>query len=137
LCSFACLDDGSLGDEDTIEELTLVLGSNLADLADLGAAEGEGSLVDTFEDKLVLGLNGDLDSASGLHNNLLDLATTEEVLDLNGLVVLGNDSVNGEMSVNESHLVEDTLKPRIVIINKLDTLKGERQTHRHPTPVLG
>ena len=81
--SLAGLNDAALGDEDTIEELTFVLGADPADLADLGASEGDGSLVNTFEDKFVLGLSGELNSAAGLEHNLLDLATTEEVFDLN------------------------------------------------------
>ena len=46
--------EGLLGDEDTIEELSLILGSDLADLGDSGAAEGDESVVETIEDKLIL-----------------------------------------------------------------------------------
>ena len=104
------LDDTALADENTVQELTLILGADRASLAELGAAEGNGLLVDTFEDEFVLNVSSEADLAAGLHNNLLDVATTEEVLELNKGSVLSDVCVNGEMSVYESHLVLDTLK---------------------------
>ena len=102
------LDDTALADENTVQELTLILGADRASLAELGAAEGNGLLVDTFEDEFVLNVSSEADLAAGLHNNLLDVATTEEVLELNKGSVLSDVCVNGEMSVYESHLVLDT-----------------------------
>lgn len=106
----AGLDDAAVGDEDTIEELTLVLGANLAHLHDLGALEGDGSLVDTLEDEVVL-LDGVGVAHGGalLEDDLLVVLATEEVLDGDAHVVGGDDGVDGEMSVDELHLVLDTL----------------------------
>ena len=115
LCSVAGLDDGSVGDEDAVQELALVLCADLAGLGNLGAGQGEGSLVDAFEDKFVLGVDGLLNGAAGGHDDLLDVATTEEVLDLNGLEVLGGLRGHGEMRVHESHLVEDALNTKVII----------------------
>jgi hypothetical protein len=105
-----CLDDSALTDKDTIEELTFVLSADLAGLAKLGASKGNGFLIDTFEDKFVLDVSAETDSAAGLEDNLLDLATTKEVLELNKGSVLSDVGIDGEMSVDESHLVLDTLK---------------------------
>lgn len=121
------LNNSAVSDEDTVQELTLVLGANLAALGELGAAESDGILVDTLEDKLVLLLSGGSDLAAGLHNNLLDVATTKEVLELNKGSVLSNVGVDGEMSIDESHLVHDTLKATEFIINLINALK--RDTH--------
>ena len=82
-CSFSGLDNSFLGDEDTVEELTFVLGADLADLRDLCAGKRDGTVVNALKDKFVLDLNGELDSGTWLHNDFLDVATTEEVLDFN------------------------------------------------------
>lgn len=104
------LDEHLLGDEDSIEELSLILAvSDLAGLADLGAREGEGSVVDTVEDKLVLDLLGEGNGGASEHVNVLVLLATQEVLDSERRTVLGDDDVNGEMSVHESHLVAEAL----------------------------
>ena len=107
----AGLDDAAVGDEDTIEELTLVLGANLAHLHDLGALKGDNGLVDTLEDEVVL-LDGIAVTDGGAlgEDDLLVVLTTEEVLDGNAGVVGGDDGVDGEMSVNELHLVLATLR---------------------------
>lgn len=104
------LDDATVRDEDTVQELTLVLSADAGGLAELGAAERDAGLVDTLEDELVLNLSAGSDLAAGLHDDLLDVATTEEVLDLNEGAVLGNVSVDGEMRIDASHLVLDALK---------------------------
>ena len=107
--SFLSLDDGAFSNECSVQELTLVLGADEAGLGKLGAAKGNGLLVDTFKDKLILNFSAGADLASGLHNNLLDVSTTEEVLHFNVGSVLGNNSVNGEMSIDQSHLVKASL----------------------------
>ena len=120
---FASVGNGLLGDVDTIEELTLILGTDLAALGDLGAHEGNQSVIDTLKDEFILDGLGKLDGGSTLHVDLLDVSTTKEVLDLNG-VVLGSDlSVNGEMSVDESHLVDEGLNSTLLLIN----LPGEKK----------
>ena len=103
------LNEGLLRDEDSVEELTLVLAADSADLLDLGAAEGEGSVVNTVEDELTLDVVVELDSSASLHDDVLVLLTTEEVLDGDAGAVLGDDNVDGEMSVHESHLVAEAL----------------------------
>lgn len=77
------LNDGLLGNEDTIQELSLILISDLADLGDSGAAEGEGGVVDSIEDKLVLDVLGELNSGACGEVDEMSLLSTEEVLDLN------------------------------------------------------
>ena len=104
-----------LGNEDTIEELTLILGAHMAGLADLGAHEGDSGVVDTLEDELVLHGSGELDSDVAKHVDLLDVTATQEVLDLDALAVLGDDGVDGEMSVNQAHLVDEGLQGIIII----------------------
>lgn len=81
--SFSGLDNSLFGDEDTVEEFTFVLGSDLADLGDLSARKRDIAVVDAFEDQFVLYFSRELNSSAWLHNDLLDVATTEEVLDLN------------------------------------------------------
>lgn len=101
---------GSLfGNVDTVQELSVVLVSDLAGLGDLSAGEGEVLVVNTFEDDLVLEGFTHLAGASWEHINLVYFFTTQEVLDFNGLGVLGDDGVNGEMSVDKSHFVSVTL----------------------------
>ena len=106
---FLGLDEGLLGDEDSVEELTLVLATDSADLLDLGAAEGESGVVDTVEDKLTLDIwvEGNLSSLG--HGDELVLLATEEVLDSDAAAVLGDDDVDGEMGVYQSHLVSEAL----------------------------
>lgn len=97
------------GNVDTVQELSVVLVSDLAGLGNLSAGEGEVLVVNTFEDDLVLEGLAHLAGAAWEHINLVDFFTTQEVLDFNRLSVLGDDSVDGEMSVYESHFVSVTL----------------------------
>jgi len=99
----------SLGDVDTVEELSVILATDLADLGNLGAGERNVLVVDALEDELVLKVGVKLDGGAGEEIDLLDLFATEEVLDFDGAAVLGNGHVNGEMGVNKSHLVSVTL----------------------------
>jgi hypothetical protein len=112
-CSLLAL----LGHVDTVEELSVILVSDLADLGDLSADEGDVLVVDTFEDELVLEVGVELDGAAGEHLDLLGLLASEEVLDLEGLAVLGDHDVDGEVSVHESHLIFVTLRSSLLIIN--------------------
>jgi len=79
---FSLFDNILVGDENTIEELTLILLSDFDSLADAGATEGEGSVVESLEDNLILELGVGLDGNTGEHVNVLDLFTSEEVLDI-------------------------------------------------------
>jgi hypothetical protein len=103
------INEGSLGHEDTVEELSLILGSDLADLADLGAAQRNKRVVDTLDDELVLDILGKSDSAAWLEVDGVALFSSEEVLDLNLFLVLGDDGVDGEMCMDHSHLVSVAL----------------------------
>ena len=102
---FLRLDEALLGDEDTIEELTFILVSDVDALADLGAHERDSSVIEAFEDELVLNLSGESDGNTVDHVDVLDLLTSKEVLDVDAGAVLGDDAVNGEMSMDGSHLV--------------------------------
>ena len=106
---FLGLDEGLLGDEDAIKEFTLVLATNSANLLDLGAAEGESSVVDTIEDKLTLDVSGVSDGGALGHLDELVLLSTEEVLDGDAGAILGDHDIDGEMSVYKSHLVAEAL----------------------------
>ena len=99
------------GDEDTIQEFSLILLLDSADTSDLGAAEGDGSVVDTLENDLILHVlgGGELNSASWLHLDEVRFLSTQEVLDLNLLLVLGHKGSDGEMCVNHLHFVSVAL----------------------------
>jgi hypothetical protein len=103
------LNEGLLGNEDAIKELTLVLATNSADLLDLRAAEGEGGVVDTVEVELTFDfwVEGNLGSLG--HLDELVLLATEEVLDGDTAAVLGDHDIDGEMGVYQSHLVSEAL----------------------------
>jgi hypothetical protein len=102
---FLGLNEALLGNEDTIKELTLILISDVDGLADTGAAERDGGVIEAFENEFILDINGESDGDSGNHVNVLDLLTSEEVLDINARSILGDGAVNGEMSMDGSHLV--------------------------------
>ena len=107
--NFSLLDDVLVGDENTIKELTLVLLADSDRLADAGAAEGDSGVVESLEDNLILDIGVGLDGDSGEHVNVLDLFTSEEVLDIDAGSVGGDDAVDGEMGVYGSHFVLETL----------------------------
>lgn len=113
--SFAGLGEALLGDVNTIQELTLVLCADAARLGDLGAHEGDHGVVIAFEDEFVLDVSAEPEGDTSLHDDLVDLATTQEVLHLNGLAVFGNSGIDGEVSVYESHLVDVALGWIIII----------------------
>lgn len=100
---------GLSADEDTIEEFTVILAADSADLLDLRACLGEGVEVDTVEDNLTLDVGGEGALGALLHVDSLVLLSTEEVLNGDGVAVLGDDAVDGEMSVHHSHFVAEAL----------------------------
>ena len=105
--SISWVDQLSLEDKDAIEELTLVLSANLADLADLGAAERDRRLVGALEHNLVLAsfALAEHDLHAGEHLDELVLLASQEVLDSDLGAVLGDDNVDGEVSMHEFHSV--------------------------------
>jgi len=100
---------GLLSHVDTVEELTFILLADLANLADLGAGEGDGSVVNTAEDKLILDIFGKNALDAGLHLDLPGVSTAQEVVDLNVGSGGVNFSVNREMSIHQFHLVSEDL----------------------------
>ena len=103
------VDVSSLGDVDSVEELSVVLVADLADLGDLGAGEGDVLVVDALEDDLVLEVGVELHGGACEQLDFLGLLAAEEVLDFDGSAVLGDHDVDGEVSVHESHLISVTL----------------------------
>jgi hypothetical protein len=95
----------SLGDVDAIEELTVVLTADLADLANLGTWKRDVLVINAFKDELVLKVGVELHCGTGEKLNFLDLFSSEEVLDFNRFAILRDGYVDGEVSVHESHLV--------------------------------
>jgi len=67
--------------------------------------------VDTSDDDLVLNVSGTGDGAALEHGHLADLALSQEVTDLDSvsslglLVLIGDSQVDGEVVVDETHLV--------------------------------
>jgi hypothetical protein len=78
-------------------------------LADSGGAEGNEVVVDSVDNELVLGGLGKLNGASGVEVDEMTFLSSEEVLDLNLLLILGDDGVDGEMCMYHSHLVSEAL----------------------------
>ena len=107
---------GLLGDVDTVEELTFILGADRAALGNLRAHERHGSVVDTLKDKLVLHISGKADGDTVNHVDLLEVRTTQEVLKFNGLASSLDLGIDGEMSMYESHLVDVVLKGTLLFI---------------------
>ena len=101
--------EGLLGDENSIKELTLVLLSDSDALVGTGGAEGDGGVIVTLEDELVFDIGVKLDSDTLNHINVLDLLTTEEVLNIKRLLVLGAESIDREMGVDQFHFVHEAL----------------------------
>ena len=106
----------SLRDIDTVQELSVVLISDLAHLGYLSARKREVLVVNTLEDDLVLKVRVESSGGAWEQVKLLGLLSAQEVLDFNGLSILGDDNINGEMSVNESHSVSVRLQSLLIII---------------------
>ena len=98
-------DSTLLRDVDTIEELTQILLADVGSTLDLSGGEGDESNVVTTELDLILDVGGTdvLDTLGD--DDLTDALLSEEVTDLDGVAVKGD--VDGEMRVDESHLVEE------------------------------
>lgn len=98
-----------LGHEDTVEELALILAPNTAHASKLSATEGEGSVVDSVKNELVLHVlrEGNRGATQHFHSEIL--LSTEEVLHSDFGAVFRDSNVDGEMSVYQSHLVAEAL----------------------------
>lgn len=84
---------------------------DLAHSVDLGGAEGDLTIIDTLNDQLVLDVlgGGHLDGATLLHLDQVRLLSSEEVLDFDLLLVLGDKGSNGEMCMYHLHSVSEAL----------------------------
>jgi hypothetical protein len=98
-----------LGDVDTIQELTDILVLDGGSLLDVGSGLGDVGKIVSDEGDLVLLVLGVEDGDTLQHGDLHDDLLTQEVADLNGLLIIGNNDVDGEMGVDEAHLVLVTL----------------------------
>jgi len=103
------LNEGLFGDENSVKELTLIFLSDSDALVDAGGAEGNVGVIVSGEDELILDIGVKFDGDTLNHIDVLDLFSTQEVLDINGLLVLGADGVDGEMSVDQFHAVNEAL----------------------------
>jgi len=102
-------DEGLLGDEDAIQELSLILVSDTASLACPGASEGKSSIIWSIEDKLILNVRRLSDSCTWWKLNVVRFLTTQEVNNIERLLVLWDHNVDGEVIVHKSHLISEAL----------------------------
>lgn len=103
------LNKSTLGNVDTIQELSDILVAGLANLLDVSGSLGNGLQRVTLKDKLILLGLGDLDLDSLTDGNLSNVLLTEVVSDLNSVSVVDDVNVDGEMGIDISHLVSVTL----------------------------
>lgn len=108
LILISLLNGGALRDVDTVQELTDILVLDLGNVLDGGGALGNVLEVNTTENDLIL-LVGDVDGDSLQHGNAADNLLTNEVADLNALLLINNGQVDGEMGIGRAHLVLETL----------------------------
>lgn len=101
--------EGLLRHEDTVEELSLVLVSDSAGLVGPGACKRKRGIIFSVEHELILHIR--LEHSGTLWKlNEVNLLTSEEVLDLERVLVLGDSNVDGEVIVHKSHLVSVALQ---------------------------
>jgi len=106
---FLWVGEGLLRNEDTIQELSLILVANVASLVGSSTGEGEGGIVNTVENELILHVLGLEDSGAFWKLNEMRFLSTEEVSDFKKILFLVDDTVDGEMIVHKSHLVSEAL----------------------------
>jgi hypothetical protein len=94
---------------DTIQEFSVILVSNVARLRNLSASKGKVLVINSFENDFVLEFWAHFADAAWEHFNLVDLLSTQEVLNFNTLAVFRDRNVDGEVSVHQSHLISVTL----------------------------
>lgn len=104
------LDGATLGNVDTVQELTDILVLDEARLVDGGRGAGSQVDVGSLNDDLILGHLG-LANA-GVITEHIDGANdllTQEVTDLDTLAAVNDGNVNGEMGIDQTHAVTITL----------------------------
>jgi len=91
---------------DTIKELTDILATrDLGDVVDHGSRLRDGVDIIASQDDLILLLLRTINSDARKHLHNTDELLAKEVVDLDLLLVLADTAVDGEVSVNETHLV--------------------------------
>lgn len=105
------VNQSTLGNVDTIQELTDILVSDSADLLDIGTVLRNSLQRVTRDDQLILLGLGRLNGNTVKDLHLSDSLLTQEVSDLNVLLAinLNNVDVDWEMRIHVSHLVLVTL----------------------------
>lgn len=105
------VNQATLGNIDTIQELTDILVSDSADLLDVSSVLGNSLQGVTGQNQLILLGGGVLDSDTVEDLHLSDSLLTQEVSDLHKLLAVGlnNVDVDWEMRIDVSHLVLVTL----------------------------
>ena len=101
--------DAMGGHVHAIKKLTDVLVLAEAGLADEGCGPRSEVDVHAREDKLVLRLGALLDDHAGQHVHSAHDLLTQEVAQLDRLAAIGDVGVDGEMRVDETHLVDKLL----------------------------
>jgi len=78
-------------------------------LHDSGASKGKFGVVDTVKGELILDILGKEDLAARWEVDGVGSLSTEEVLDLNLALVLGDNAIDWEMGMHHSHFVSESL----------------------------
>lgn len=97
----------------TVEELTDILVKDLGGDVNVGSRLGDGLNIVADELELIL---DDLRADNGdtrVHLHGADTLLAEEVTELNGLATVDNSGVDGEMRVDEAHVVLVALKMKV------------------------
>ena len=101
--------EGLLRNEDTIQELSLILVADVASLVGSSAGKGERGIVNSVENELILNVLGLEDSGAWWKLNEMRFLSSKEVSDFKNILLLADDTVDGEVIVHKSHLVSEAL----------------------------
>ena len=111
--------ESSFGDVATVQELSDILILNEARLMDLTAGEGDVVQIVSFNDEFIFHFFSSGDLNTGKHVDLSDDLFTQEVLDFEGCIVVGDEGVDGEMGIGESHLESVTFSDTVDHVSDL------------------
>ena len=101
--------EGLLRNEDTIQELSLILVADVASLVGSSAGKGERGIVNSVENELILNVLGLEDSGAWWKLNEMRFLSSKEVSDFKNILLLADDTIDGEVIVHKSHLVSEAL----------------------------
>lgn len=108
-CLSLSLDNGVLASAvDTVQELSDIFVAHKSSTVEESSRLGNEVNVVTLNEDLVLLCLVLLDGNTIEHLDVTDTLLAQEVADLGGLLVTGNDDVDGEMGVDGTHLVLET-----------------------------